>query len=92
MQPLRKICCIWETIPNEEGSRYGSFKGGEFYYSIDMGADNQSDVNRREDWSKIDWFFVHGWIASGISLILLRFGFHIVKSTHQEIRNRRFYR
>ncbi|EMO29822.1 hypothetical protein LEP1GSC170_5861 [Leptospira interrogans serovar Bataviae str. HAI135] len=28
MQPLRKICCIWETVPNLEGKRYGSLKSG----------------------------------------------------------------
>ncbi|MCL8312229.1 DUF4952 domain-containing protein [Leptospira interrogans] len=56
MQPLRHICCIWETVPNEEGSRYGSFKGGEFHYSIDMGADGA--FGERKDWSKIDWFYV----------------------------------
>ncbi len=59
MQPLQKICCIWETMPNLEGKRYGSLKSGwKFYYSIDMGAENQPDVEKREDWSKIDWFYV----------------------------------
>ncbi|TQE73200.1 DUF4952 domain-containing protein [Leptospira noguchii] len=59
MQPLRKICCIWETVPNLEGKRYGSLKSGwKFNYSIDMGAEDQPGVNRREDWSKIKNFFV----------------------------------
>ncbi|UOG32386.1 hypothetical protein [Leptospira noguchii] len=58
-----KIFLFFSTLRpahvNLEGKRYGSLKSGwKFNYSIDMGAEDQPGVNRREDWSKIKNFFV----------------------------------
>ncbi|EJO68032.1 DUF4952 domain-containing protein [Leptospira kirschneri] len=63
MQPLKFVCCIWESVPNQKGERYGHYKNlhykndSESYYTVSMGTENTLH-SEREDWYKIDWFYV----------------------------------
>jgi hypothetical protein len=58
MQRLKFVCCIWETVPDKAGNRYGYLKSQfEFDYEIDMGS-GETLYNKRTDWNKIPWFYV----------------------------------
>ncbi|EQA71318.1 hypothetical protein LEP1GSC059_3007 [Leptospira noguchii serovar Panama str. CZ214] len=58
MQLLKFVCCIWESVPNQKGERYGHYKNdSESYYTVSMGTEDTLH-SEREDWYKIDWFYV----------------------------------
>jgi hypothetical protein len=58
MQRLQFLCCIWETVPDKAGNRYGYLKSKfGFDFEIDMGS-GETVYNKRTDWEKIDWFYV----------------------------------
>jgi Domian of unknown function (DUF4952) len=58
MQRLKFLCCIWETVPDKAGNRYGYLKSQfEFDFEIDMGS-GETVYNKRTAWNKIPWFYV----------------------------------
>lgn len=58
MQRLKFLCCIWETVPDKAGNRYGYLKNKfEFDFEIDMGS-GETIYNQRSDWNKINWFYL----------------------------------
>jgi hypothetical protein len=58
MQRLEFLCCIWETVPDKAGNRYGHLNSQfEFDFEIDMGS-GETLYNQRTDWNKINWFYV----------------------------------
>lgn len=58
MQRLKFVCCIWETVPDKAGNRYGHLKSQfEFDFEIDMGS-GETVYNKRTDWNRIPWFYV----------------------------------
>jgi hypothetical protein len=58
MQRLKFLCCIWETVPDKAGNRYGYLKSQfEFDFEIDMGS-GETLYNKRTDWNKINWFYL----------------------------------
>ncbi len=58
MQRLKFVCCIWETVPDKAGNRYGHLKSQfEFDFEIDMGS-SETVYNKRTAWNKIPWFYV----------------------------------
>jgi Domian of unknown function (DUF4952) len=58
MQRLKFVCCIWETVPDKAGNRYGYLKSQfEFDFEIDMGS-GETVYSKRTDWHKIPWFYV----------------------------------
>jgi Domian of unknown function (DUF4952) len=58
MQRLKFVCCIWETVPDKAGNRYGYLKSQfEFDFEIDMGS-GETVYNKRTAWNKIPWFYI----------------------------------
>jgi hypothetical protein len=58
MQRLKFVCCIWETVPDKAGNRYGRLKSQfEFDFEIDMNS-GETVYSKRTDWNKIPWFYV----------------------------------
>lgn len=69
MQPLSRVCCIWEPVP-KEGKRYGHIPHNQWpegslqsrdttltHYEVSMGS-GESLISQREKWGAIDWFYV----------------------------------
>ena len=65
MQPLVRVCCVWESVPDKEGQRYGYFRHDLWkeipevanVFEISMDAE-ESLHNKRTAWKNIPWFYV----------------------------------
>ncbi len=63
MQPLRFLCCVWETAPSGD-ARYGHFDSGYVFpgnnpspYVVSMGSE-ETVTSQRANWGEIEWFYV----------------------------------